>query len=63
MMIKKITTLAVLTVAFGLVGCADMPAPASSARSATSSNNAYAYPAVSTVSGSGNDYNWLQGGD
>jgi hypothetical protein len=60
---KKLTTLAMLTVALGLTGCADTPATGSSAQTSVSSNNAYAYPAVSTTSGSGNAYNWLQGGD
>jgi hypothetical protein len=60
---KKLTTLAMLTVALGLAGCADMPASGSSAQTSVSSNKAYAYPAVSTTSGSGNGYNWLQGGD
>ena len=60
---KNLTTLAMLTVALGLAGCADMPVTGSSAQPSVSSNKAYAYPAVSTTSGSGNTYNWLEGGD
>jgi hypothetical protein len=37
--------------------------PASPAASGVSSNNGYEYPSVSTSSGSGNAYNWLEGGD
>ncbi|MEA2737543.1 MAG: hypothetical protein QOH05_850, partial [Acetobacteraceae bacterium] len=51
----------VLGIALSLAGCTGMPA--SPAASGVSSNNGYEYPSVSTSSGSGNAYNWLEGGD
>jgi hypothetical protein len=58
---KQISTLIVLGIALSLAGCTGMPA--SPAASGVSSNNGYEYPSVSTSSGSGNAYNWLEGGD
>jgi hypothetical protein len=56
----RMTALTALGIALVLAGCANMTPPASPS---AISSNAYAYPATTTTSGSGNTYNWLEGGD
>jgi hypothetical protein len=59
---NRMTALTALGTALVLAGCANMTPPASPS-AVSSNNNAYAYPATTTSSGSGNTYNWLEGGD
>jgi hypothetical protein len=56
------TLLAIFATALVLTACTQV-APITSPSSDVSSSGAFNYTSASTSSGSGNAYNWLEGGD